>query len=98
MSKKGVIMKTKLFRINTICFLQTALNMLLIMIAILSFGCSKSPTTCDSDDTVKAVISTAGETYKEQLSALVGVQPGMELSEDEWRSMRAGMNFSLESI
>jgi hypothetical protein len=96
--KKEVIMKTKLFRVNPVCFLQMVLIGVLIMVAILSFGCSKSPTTCDSTDTVKAVISTASDSFKEQLSAVAGVQPGMELSEDEWRLMRAGMEFSLQNI
>jgi len=46
------------------------------------------------------VIDQHIEDLKSQLSSVAsaGGQPGMELSEDEWRTMRAGMNFELRNI
>jgi hypothetical protein len=63
-------------------------------------GCSKSPTTCDAKKVKKAVIAEYIDILKGRVSSVAGAsgQPGMELSEDEWRMMRAGMNFELKNI
>lgn len=76
---------------------------LFCIVMIFSFvlaGCSKGPPTCDSKKVQKAVIAQYIEDYKSQVSAVAGAggQPGMELSEDEWRLIRAGMNFELRNI
>ena len=71
-----------------------------IICAGLLAGCSKSPPTCDTKKVKKAVIAQRIEDLKSQVSAVAeaGGQPGMELTEDEWRMMRAGMNFELRNI
>lgn len=76
---------------------------LLCIVMIFSFvlaGCSKGPPTCDNKKVKKAVINQHIKDLKSQVSAVAsaGGQPGMELTEDEWRAMRAGMNFELRNI
>ena len=68
--------------------------------AVFLEGCSKSPPACDGSKVKKAVIEKHIAELKSQLSAIAnaGGQPGMDLSEDEWRMMRAGMNFELQNI
>jgi hypothetical protein len=62
-------------------------------------GCSKGPPTCDSKKVKKAVIDQHLATLKSQLSSIAASGgPGMELTEDEWRMMRAGMNFEVRNI
>jgi hypothetical protein len=84
--KKDYIKKTCLL------FLLPALLFLVIS------GCSKSTPNCDDSKTVDAVIDAVGQNMKKKLAGIAGVQPGMELSDDEWKLMRAGMIISLENI
>lgn len=70
----------------------------LIILAMLLSGCTKSRPSCDDKKTVKAVIAEASETFKKQLSGLTATQPGMELSDDEWRLLRAGMEITVKNI
>ena len=54
-------------------------------------GCSKAAPACDGGKTIDAVINLVGQDLKKDLAAVAGMGgPGMELSEDEWRTMRAG--------
>lgn len=63
------------------------------------YGCSKSAPSCDSGKNIKAVINTVSQDFKKDLSAIVGLGgPGMELTDDEWKTIRAGMVIDLESI
>jgi hypothetical protein len=61
-------------------------------------GCSKSVPNCDDGKTIKAVINAVSQDLKKQLSGVAGVQPGMELSDDEWKLLRSGMIIDLENI
>jgi hypothetical protein len=71
-----------------------------IIFSFVLTGCSKGPPTCDSEKVQKAVIDEHIADLKSQVSSVAGASgvPGMELSEDEWRLMRAGMNFELRNI
>ncbi|MEW6418470.1 MAG: hypothetical protein AB1480_10160 [Nitrospirota bacterium] len=70
--------------------------------AILLFalqGCSKSTPACDSGKTIKTVVNIVSQDFKNDLAAIVGVGgPGMELTDEEWKSIRAGMVIDLENI
>ena len=69
------------------------------MLLILVGGCSKSIPGCDDGKTVKAVINTVSQDFKKDLAGIAGLGgPGMELSEDEWKTIRAGMVIDLEGI
>jgi hypothetical protein len=81
-----------------LCFFYVVLFFSSVVITAFISSCTQSPPECDDKKTVKAVISEASENLKGQLSSLITVQPGMELSDDEWRVFRAGMQFSLENI
>jgi hypothetical protein len=71
----------------------------LFFVAMLLSGCSKSVPGCDDGKTVKAVINTVSQDFKKDLAAITGMGgPGMELSDDEWRTLRAGMVIDLENI
>jgi hypothetical protein len=64
-----------------------------------AYGCSKSAPSCDSGKTVKSVINLVGQDFKKNLASIAGLGgPGMELSDDEWRTIRAGMIIDLENI
>lgn len=72
---------------------------LLAMLLILVGGCSKSIPGCDDGKTVKAVINTVSQDFRKKLSGIAGMGgPGMELSEDEWKTIRSGMVIDLENI
>jgi len=73
---------------------------ILMIFSVVLAGCSKGPPTCDSKNVQKAVIDQKIKNLKSEVSAVAGAggQPGMELSEEEWRLMRAGMNFELRNI
>jgi hypothetical protein len=73
---------------------------IVMIFSVVLAGCSKGPPTCNSKKVQEAVIDQHIKELKSQLSAVAGAggQPGMELSEDEWRLMRAGMNFELRNI
>lgn len=70
-----------------------------LIILILGGGCSKSVPGCDDGKTIKAVINTVSDHFRKNLSGIAGMGgPGMELSEDEWRTIRAGMIIDLQDI
>jgi hypothetical protein len=82
--------------VHTSAFVVTGL---LAMLLILVGGCSKSIPGCDDGKTVKAVINTVSQDFRKNLSGIAGMGgPGMELSEDEWKTIRAGMVIDLENI
>jgi len=71
----------------------------LTILSTLLFGCSKSTPKCDSGKAVTGVIDTVGQDFKKDLAALTGMGgPGMELTDDEWKTIRAGMIIDLENI
>jgi hypothetical protein len=68
-----------------------------LLIAV--YGCSKSTPACDSGKTMKTVINMVSQDFKKDLAAIAGLGgPGMELTDDEWRTIRAGMIIDLENI
>jgi hypothetical protein len=72
---------------------------LLAILLILVVGCSKSIPGCDDGKTVKTVINTVSQDFRKNLSGIAGMGgPGMELSEDEWKTIRSGMVIDLENI
>jgi len=75
---------------------------LTVVFAILLFvvqGCSKSTPACDNGKTIKAVVNIVSQDFKNDLSEIVGLgRPGMELTDEEWKTMRAGMVIDLENI
>jgi hypothetical protein len=71
---------------------------ILSMLSVLVSGCSKSVPSCDDGKSIKAVVFSVSQDMKKQLSGIAGVQPGMELSDDEWRLIRSGMIIDLENI
>jgi hypothetical protein len=76
-----------------------AITCLFTMLLILVGGCSKSVPGCDGGKTVTAVINTVSQNFKKDLAGIAGLGgPGMELSEDEWKTIRSGMVIDLEAI
>lgn len=72
---------------------------LFAMLLILVGGCSKSIPGCDDGKTVKAVINTVSQDFRKDLAGIAGLGgPGMELSEDEWKTIRSGMVIDLQDI
>jgi hypothetical protein len=72
---------------------------LFTVLLILLGGCSKSIPGCDDGKTVKAVINAVSQDFRKHLSGIAGMGgPGMELSEDEWKTIRSGMIIDLENI
>ena len=69
-----------------------------ILILLLMSGCSKSVPKCDDGKTIKTVINAVSQDFRKQLSGIASVQPGMELSDDEWKLLRSGMIIDLENI
>ncbi len=72
--------------------------MIFICLFLVISGCSKSTPECDDSKTIDAVIHAVGQNMKGKLAGIAGVQPGMELSDDEWRLIRSGMVISLDNI
>ncbi len=71
----------------------------LTMLSTFLFGCSKSTPKCDSGKAITGVIDTVGQNFKKDLASLTGMGgPGMELTDDEWKTIRAGMIIDLENI
>jgi hypothetical protein len=69
------------------------------MLLVFACGCSKSAPKCDDGKTVKAVVDTVSQDFKKDLAGIAGLGgPGMELSDDEWKTIRAGMVIDLENI
>jgi hypothetical protein len=63
------------------------------------YGCSKSIPACDNGKTIKSVINLVSQDFKKDLASIAGLGgPGMELTDDEWRTIRAGMVIDLENI
>jgi len=72
---------------------------IVMMFSVVLAGCSKGPPTCDSKKVKEAVIEQHLENLKSDLNAVASIGgAGSELSDDEWRMMRAGMNFELRNI
>ena len=88
-----------------ICCLKKAYKMIpvflciVMMVTVVLAGCSKGPPTCDSKNVKKAVIEQYAEDLRSQVDSIASIGgAGSELSDDEWRMMRAGMNFELRNI
>lgn len=64
---------------------------------LLQSSCSKSAPKCDSSSAVDAVIYFVGQDLKKDLSGLAGFS-GAELSEEEWRMLRAGMVITVNNM
>ncbi len=78
--------------------IMVLLGIMMIFSFVLA-GCSKGPPTCDSKKVTKAVIDRHIEDLKSQVAAVASAGGDhMALTEDEWRLMRAGMNFELRNI
>jgi hypothetical protein len=83
--KMGVILSKML---HSGVFVITCLFTVLL---ILLGGCSKSIPGCDDGKTVKAVINAVSQDFRKNLSGIAGMGgPGMELSEDEWKTICEG--------
>jgi hypothetical protein len=89
----------KVISSNTIDFRAMVITGIMALLLIMAGGCSKSPPGCDDGKTVKAVVNTISEDFRKSLSGIAGMGgPGMELSEDEWKTIRSGMVIDLENI
>ena len=74
-------------------------TVMLIAILFALSGCSKSPVSCDSGKATTAVINSVSQDLKKDLSVIAGMGgTGMELSDDEWKALRAGIVIDLENI
>ena len=72
---------------------------IVMIFSVVLAGCSKGPPTCDNKKVQKAVIDQHIEDLRSEVSAVASIGgAGSELSDDEWRMMRAGMNFELKNI
>jgi hypothetical protein len=93
-------MQSEIYSLNKPYRLVLILLGIVMVFSFMLAGCSKGPPTCDSKKVQKAVIDQHIADLKSQMSAVAsaGGQPGMELTEDEWRLFRAGMNFELRNI
>lgn len=83
---------------GTRCAGVVSLAGMVMLFSLLAGGCSKSVPKCDDRKAVEAVINSVSQDLKKQLSGIAGVQPGMELSDDEWKLIRSGMIIDLENI
>jgi hypothetical protein len=82
-------------------FLRTGMVLIGVFAVLLVavYGCSKSTPACDNGKTIKTVINLVSQDFKKDLAAIAGLGgPGMELTDDEWRTIRAGMIIDLENI
>ncbi len=61
------------------------------------FGCSKAAPKCDSGKVVDAIIHEVSQDMKKDANFLAGAGSG-ELSEDEWRTLRAGIMITVDNI
>ena len=92
-------MNKKIRYSKVLCQRELVITGIFIFLLIFSFGCSKSAPKCDDGKTVKAVVDAVSQDMKKDLAAVAGMGgPGMELSDDEWRTIRAGMVIDLENI
>ncbi|GBE04524.1 MAG TPA: hypothetical protein ENG95_01465 [Nitrospirae bacterium] len=87
-------MKTKLLRF----YLLPAVLLTALLVSALLAGCTKSAPPCDNIETVDAVINAVSENLKKDFKSLTSFQPGMELSDDEWRLMRSGMIITVKNM
>lgn len=60
-------------------------------------ACSKAAPKCDSSTAVDAVIHAVSQEMKKDMNIVAGAGSG-DLSEEEWRMMRAGMLITVDSI
>lgn len=87
-------------RHSTICYpKELAVAGIFTILLVFAPGCSKSAPKCDDGNTVKLVIDTVSQDIRKDLAAIAGMGgPGMELSDDEWKTIRAGIIIDLENI
>ncbi len=74
--------------------------MMLVLVSSAGIGlsaCSKAAPKCDSSTAVDAVIHSVSQEMKKEMNIVAGAGSG-DLSEDEWRMMRAGMLITVDSI
>jgi hypothetical protein len=91
--KMRVILSKKFHRIGIV------LTGIFAVLLLTVYGCSKSTPACDNGKTVKGVINIVSQDFKTDLASIAGLGgPGMELTDDEWRTIRAGMVIDLENI
>ncbi|TAN43813.1 MAG: hypothetical protein EPN22_09055 [Nitrospirae bacterium] len=81
----------KLFRIGEV------IAGLIFSAAFLLFACSKAAPKCDSGKAVDAVIHEVSQDMKKDLNFLASAGSG-GLSEDEWRTLRAGITITVDNI
>lgn len=72
-------------------------GVLCIILWTLVPACTKSVPDCDDGKAVTAVINSVSQSLREDLSA-VAAAPGMALTDEEWKLIRAGMIIDLEDI
>lgn len=70
---------------------------LIIVAALFVSACSKAAPKCDNGKAVDAVIHEVSQDLKKDMGMLAGAG-GDELSEDEWRTLRAGMIITVDNI
>ena len=80
--------------VGVVAFLAAA-----ALLVPLMAGCSKSTPACDSGKVMDGVIYAVGQDIRKNLSGIAAMGgPGMELSDDEWRTIRSGMIITVENI
>ena len=80
--------------VGVVAFLAAA-----ALLVTLMAGCSKSTPACDSGKVMDGVIYAVGQDIRKNLSGIAAMGgPGMELSDDEWRTIRSGMIITVENI
>jgi len=92
-------MKVKVKVSNNFHCIGIVLTGIFAVLLLAVYGCSKSTPACDNGKTVKGVINIVSQDCKKDLAAITGMGgPGTELTDDEWRTIRAGMIIDLENI
>jgi hypothetical protein len=81
----------KLLRMGKVC------AGLIFVAVFFLFACSKSAPKCDSGKAVDAVIHEVSQDLKKDLALIAGAGSS-ELSEDEWRTLRAGIMITVDNI
>ncbi len=70
----------------------------LILVAVLFlFSCSKAAPKCDNGKAVDAIIHEVSQDMKKDANFLAGAGSG-ELSDDEWRTLRASIMITVDNI
>ena len=90
-------MRTHKYKIQE--FVRVVFLVATAILASFPLGCSKSTPACDSGKVIDGVIFAVGQDIRKNLAGIASVGgPGMELSDDEWRSIRAGMVIGVDNI